>query len=144
MHFSSDCLPGVSCRHPQYCAVQTTCSRSCSLAEALASAFLFAVSSLGVDAQRPLGYYHRVMSRKKTVRVYHYTAVFDPAPEGGYTVSVPALPGCISEGDTFEEARKNIREAMELYLEEMIQRKGAQRPPKDLPVVAPIEVSVPS
>lgn len=84
------------------------------------------------------------MRRKKTVRVYTYTAVFEPAEEGGYTVTVPSLPGCISEGDTFEEARDNIREAMELYLEEMQHSRKAQRPPRDLPVVAPIEVSVPS
>ena len=44
-------------------------------------------------------------------------ALFEPAEEGGYTVYVPALPGCISEGDTLEEARQNIREAIELYLE---------------------------
>jgi len=37
--------------------------------------------------------------------------------EGGFTVHVPALPGCISEGDTMEEAVRNIREAIELYLE---------------------------
>jgi len=42
---------------------------------------------------------------------------FEPSDEGGYTVFVPALPGCISEGDTLEEARQNIREAIELYLE---------------------------
>ena len=42
---------------------------------------------------------------------------FEPSDEGGYTVYVPALPGCISEGDTLEEARQNIREAIELYLE---------------------------
>jgi predicted RNase H-like HicB family nuclease len=40
-----------------------------------------------------------------------------PSDEGGYTVIVPALPGCISEGDTKEEALQNIREAIELYLE---------------------------
>ncbi len=40
-----------------------------------------------------------------------------PSADGGYTVSVPALPGCISEGDTLEEARRNIREAIGLYLE---------------------------
>jgi predicted RNase H-like HicB family nuclease len=40
-----------------------------------------------------------------------------PSEEGGYTVYVPALPGCISEGDTKEEALANIREAIELYLE---------------------------
>ncbi len=36
---------------------------------------------------------------------------------GGYTVYVPALPGCVSEGDSLEQARQNIREAIELYLE---------------------------
>jgi predicted RNase H-like HicB family nuclease len=43
--------------------------------------------------------------------------VYEPSPEGGYTVYAPSLPGCISEGDTLEEARKNIREAIDLYLE---------------------------
>ena len=43
--------------------------------------------------------------------------VLEPSEEGGYTVTVPALPGCISEGDTRDEALRNIREAIELYLE---------------------------
>jgi len=43
--------------------------------------------------------------------------VLEPSDEGGYTVYVPALPGCISEGETIEEAMQNIREAIELYLE---------------------------
>jgi predicted RNase H-like HicB family nuclease len=43
--------------------------------------------------------------------------VLEPSNEGGYTVYAPALPGCISEGDTVEEAVKNIKEAVELYLE---------------------------
>ena len=41
----------------------------------------------------------------------------EPSEEGGYTATVPSLPGCISEGDTKEDALKNIREAIELYLE---------------------------
>jgi len=41
----------------------------------------------------------------------------EPSAEGGYTVTVPSLPGCISEGDNREEALKNIKEAIELYLE---------------------------
>ena len=45
-------------------------------------------------------------------------AVLEPSDEGGFTVYVPALPGCISEGDTEEEALANIREAIELYLED--------------------------
>lgn len=43
--------------------------------------------------------------------------VLEPSKEGGYTVIVPALPGCISEGDSKEEALANIREAIGLYLE---------------------------
>jgi predicted RNase H-like HicB family nuclease len=43
--------------------------------------------------------------------------VLEPSVEGGHTVYVPSLPGCISEGDTVEEAMANIREAIELYLE---------------------------
>ena len=43
--------------------------------------------------------------------------VLEPSDEGGYTVTVPALPGCISEGETREEALRNIRKAIELYLE---------------------------
>ncbi len=43
--------------------------------------------------------------------------ILEPSDEGGYTVIVPALPGCISEGDTREEAMKNIQEAITLYLE---------------------------
>jgi predicted RNase H-like HicB family nuclease len=43
--------------------------------------------------------------------------ILEPSDDGGYTVYVPALPGCLSEGNTKEEALKNIREAIELYLE---------------------------
>ncbi len=43
--------------------------------------------------------------------------VLEPSDEGGYTAYVPALPGCISEGDTSEQAMANLREAIELYLE---------------------------
>ncbi len=43
--------------------------------------------------------------------------ILEPSDEGGFTVYVPSLPGCISEGDSEEEALKNIREAIELHLE---------------------------
>lgn len=43
--------------------------------------------------------------------------VLEEQKEGGYTVYVPSLPGCISEGETREEALKNIKEAIELHLE---------------------------
>ena len=43
--------------------------------------------------------------------------VLEPSDEGGYTAIVPALPGCISEGDTRDDALTNIQEAIQLYLE---------------------------
>jgi predicted RNase H-like HicB family nuclease len=43
--------------------------------------------------------------------------VLEPSEEGGFTASVPSLPGCISEGETREDALRNVREAIELYLE---------------------------
>jgi len=43
--------------------------------------------------------------------------VIEAQEGGGYTVYVPSLPGCISQGDTIEEALNNIKEATELYLE---------------------------
>jgi len=43
--------------------------------------------------------------------------VLEPSEDGGYTATVPSLPGCISEGETKEEALRNIREAIELYLD---------------------------
>jgi len=43
--------------------------------------------------------------------------ILEPSEDGGYTVRIPSLPGCISEGDSREEALANIREALQLYLE---------------------------
>ena len=43
--------------------------------------------------------------------------ILEKSEEGGYTVFVPSLPGCISEGDTRKEALDNIKEAIKLYLE---------------------------
>jgi predicted RNase H-like HicB family nuclease len=47
-----------------------------------------------------------------------YTVVLEQEQDGGYVASVPALPGCVSQGDTREEALANIREAIELYLDD--------------------------
>ena len=46
-----------------------------------------------------------------------FKVVLEPGDEGGFTVYVPSLPGCISEGETVDEALKNVQEAIELYLE---------------------------
>ncbi len=49
-----------------------------------------------------------------------YAVFYDAAPEGGYVAFVPALPGCHSQGETLEEAERNIKEAIEAYLESLI------------------------
>ncbi len=48
---------------------------------------------------------------------YTFSVVLTPAEEGGFTVTVPSLPGCITEGNTFEEAVANAREAIELTID---------------------------
>jgi predicted RNase H-like HicB family nuclease len=50
--------------------------------------------------------------------------VLEPSDEGGYTAYVPALPGCISEGNSRDEALSNIGEAIELYLEPFDEAEG--------------------
>jgi predicted RNase H-like HicB family nuclease len=50
-----------------------------------------------------------------------YTVILEKEADGGYVVSVPALPGCVSQGDTRKEAMENIREAIDLYIEDCIE-----------------------
>ena len=79
------------------------------------------------------------MAKKKVAKVFQYTAVFEPE-EVGYSVVIPALPGCISQGENFEEALSNIKEAAELYLEDL---KEGEIPKEEKPiVVSPIQVTV--
>ncbi|MBI5229709.1 MAG: type II toxin-antitoxin system HicB family antitoxin [Candidatus Magasanikbacteria bacterium] len=49
----------------------------------------------------------------------HYNLIFRPEPEGGFTVFVPSLPGCISYGKTLEEAREMISDAIEGYIKSL-------------------------
>jgi len=51
------------------------------------------------------------------------SGLFGPTEEGGYTAYVPKLPGCVSEGETYEETLVNIKEALTLYLEVAKERK---------------------
>jgi len=48
--------------------------------------------------------------------------ILEPQEEGGYTVYIPSLPGCVSQGETVEEAMQNIKEAAELYIESIKSR----------------------
>jgi len=63
----------------------------------------------------------RPIRRRKTLDIteYRYTAVFEPADEGGFVVTVPALPGLVTEGDSLEEAREMVKDAIRGYLESL-------------------------
>lgn len=62
-----------------------------------------------------------------------YTVVLTPEPEvGGYSVAVPALPGCYTQGDTLEEALDNARDAIRLYLED-VEANGEPVPVESAP-----------
>ena len=56
-------------------------------------------------------------------KIYSYSVFYEAVPDGGYVVFAPALPGCHTQGDTLEEAEKNIKEAIELYLESLVIHK---------------------
>jgi predicted RNase H-like HicB family nuclease len=62
---------------------------------------------------------------------YSYTVLFEPAEEGGFTATCPALPGLVTEGDTIEEARRMAQDAIRAYLESL--RKDRQPIPLDRP-----------
>ncbi len=59
------------------------------------------------------------MARKEAVNAteYTFTAVFEPAVEGGYVMTFPAIPGLVTEGDTLEEARAMAADAIRCYIE---------------------------
>ena len=82
------------------------------------------------------------MKKQKKIKknVFTFNAIFLEEPDGGYSVSIPALPGCFSQGDTFEGAVKNIKEAIELYLENESEEKKLlrNRPKKEF--MAPVEL----
>ena len=72
------------------------------------------------------------MARKETVTAteHTFTAVFEPAEEGGYVVTFAALPGLVTEGDTLEDARTMAADAIRCYIEGF-QKDGLAIPTED-------------
>lgn len=73
-------------------------------------------------------------------RTLSYKVVLEPSKDGGYSVYVPSLPGCVSEGDSYQEALDNIREAIRGWLE-VAQEFGDDLPTSDVFTEA-VEVSI--
>ena len=74
---------------------------------------------------------------------YSYTVLFEPAEEGGFVVTCPALPGLVTEGDTMEEAREMARDAIHGYLESL-RKDHLPMPPDRVPVKEEISVLMPA
>jgi len=76
------------------------------------------------------------------MKVYDFKVILEPDEEaGGYVVSCPALPGCYSQGDTIDEALENIKEAIQLCLEDM-QAQGQPIPDMSRTLVSSVAVAV--
>lgn len=81
------------------------------------------------------------MKQSQTHSVFRYTAVFEPAEEGGFVVTVPKLPGLVTEGDTFEQAMDMVQDAITGYLS-VLDENGEKPPEPDITsFTAPIDVS---
>jgi antitoxin HicB len=77
-------------------------------------------------------------SKMKTM---DFKVVLEPDPDGGYVVTCPTLPGCYSQGESVDAALKNIREAIELCIEDM-QERGEPLPDPSKTLVGSVLVTL--
>jgi len=79
---------------------------------------------------------------KRIQKILSYFVVFEPAEEGGYNVSFPDFPGCVTFGKTFEEAKENSKEVLELWLEELCAQNKKIVIKTSRPIVDEVRVAV--
>ena len=77
---------------------------------------------------------------KKTI--LEYPSIFNKAAEGGYNVSFPDFPGCVTFGKTFEEAEKKAKEVLELWIEELKTNNEEIPVVESYPIINEIPVAV--
>jgi len=85
--------------------------------------------------------------KQEKMTEHSFTVFFEPAAEGGYVVTCPALPGLVTEGDTLRQARRMAADAIRVYLESL--RKDGEPIPADPrlslePVKEKIRVAIPA
>ena len=78
---------------------------------------------------------------KKITKVLKYTVIFEPAEEGGYVVHVPSLPGCVTQGETFEEAVEMAKDAISGYL--YVLKKHGEEIPQESEEMVVSKVAIP-
>ncbi len=83
------------------------------------------------------------MKRAKAVRIYRFTVVIEADEPGGYYAFCPALPGCYSQGETLEETKANIREAVQCHLESL-QKEGQPVPEEPEEFIGTVSVTLPA
>lgn len=71
---------------------------------------------------------------------YSYTVIIEREEDGGYHAFCPVLKGCHSQGDTFEETLENITEAIELYVESLLE--DGETIPEENMIIKPIRIAV--
>ncbi|MBI5620838.1 type II toxin-antitoxin system HicB family antitoxin [Candidatus Gottesmanbacteria bacterium] len=72
------------------------------------------------------------------MNIHHFTVAFQKEPDGGYTAIVPALPGCVTWGETVEAAQVAVREAIQSYLGSLA--KDHEETPHDVSFVSSVDV----
>lgn len=77
----------------------------------------------------------------KTSKATIYQAVFNPIPEGGFEVSFPDFPGCVTFGSTFEEAQAMAAEVLSLWIEELEAEHKAIPKHHARPIIADVKVA---
>lgn len=77
----------------------------------------------------------------KVASVSVYSAVFNPISDGGYEVSFPDFPGCVTFGYTFEEAQEKASEVLSMWIEELEAEHQTIPQHKDRPIIADIKVA---
>ncbi len=77
---------------------------------------------------------------RKIKRLLRYTVIFEEAPEGGYIVRIPTLVGCVTQGETFEEAKAMAQDAIRCYCASLL--KHGEPIPEEGPteIISPLTV----
>lgn len=88
-------------------------------------------------------WYDEPMKKVASMIIHSYPAIFRPAKEGGYDVSFPDFPGCVTFGKSFENAQKNAKEALQLWLEELSEHGQEIPTHKAHPIVDEISITIP-
>ena len=81
---------------------------------------------------------------KKGIKIQNYFTIFEPAEEGGFNVTFPDFPGCVTFGRTFEEAKKMATEVLELWITELVSQRKYIPNRVFHPIIDQVSVAIPA